>query len=364
MSRSTVNPSRATRRQLLRSLASLTALGSFAACGGGGNNGAQSASAALDAALALPVLQDADTSPSSGVFFGVFREAALSDVVNNASADLRRRPAAAMWFTRFGQAFPFPGQLVQYLAGQGMVAQITWEPWGAHDEPIALAAIVAGQWDSYIDSWGAAAAALDLPLMLRFGHEFNGNWYPWSLSANGQAGAGAIYAAAFRRVVTRMRAAGASKVQFVWCYNNQSTPTQSWNDPTTAYPGDDVVDWIGIDGYNFGTSQSWSRWTRFSDVFAQAVSLAGQIAPHKPVILAEMGCSETGGDKAAWITQMAADLTHMPSVRAITWFDTLKETSWQLTSSDASWLAAIEALHQPQFRSNAAALLAVAAASI
>lgn len=343
------------RRRVLRGLAGLGALGSFAACGGGGGGG-DNAPDALDAALAQPVLTDTNTSPTGGVFFGVFREAALTEFVPAATADLRRKPAAAMWFTRFGSNFPTTQ--IQYLAGQGLAAQVTWEPWGAHDEAIALADINAGNWDTYIDSWGAAAAALDLPFMLRFGHEFNGNWYPWSLAKNGQDGN--AYKAAFRRVVTRLRAAGAHKIRHVWCFNNESTPAQSWNDPRNAYPGDDVVDWIGIDGYNFGTSQTWSRWTSFRDVFRSAVEMASQIAPTKPVILAEMGCSETGGDKATWITQMATELAQMPSVRAFTWFDTMKETSWQLTSSDASWLAAIQLLHQPRIRGNAAALLAVA----
>jgi beta-mannanase len=195
--------------------------------------------------------------------------------------------------------------------------------------------------------------------MLRFGHEFNGNWYPWSLDRNGRLGS--AYVNAFRRVVTRLRAAGARRVQHVWCFNRDSQPAEPWNDPRAAYPGDDVVDWIGIDGYNFGTSQSWSRWTVFRDLFAHPVALANDLSPRKPIVLAEMGCSETGGDKAEWITRMAADFAQMPSVRAFTWFDIVKETSWSLTSSDASWLAAIHALRQPHIRGNGTALLAVAA---
>ena len=343
----------AARRRVLRSLAGLSALSSFAACGGTSPNGSQ----ALDEALALPVLVDNDTDPSSGVFFGIFREAALTDVVSEATADLRRKPAAAMWFTRFGSAFP--ESQIRFLAMQGMAAQVTWEPWGPHDQAISLADINAGRWDAYIDEWGAAAARLDLPFMLRFGHEFNGDWYPWSLAQNGRQGS--AYANAFRRVVTRLRAAGARRVQHVWCFNNDNKPAESWNDPRSAYPGDDVVDWIGIDGYNFGTSQSWSRWTAFRDIFAGSVALANGLSPSKPIVLAEMGCSETGGDKAAWITQMAADFARMPSVRAFTWFDIIKETSWSLTSSDASWLAAVRALREPHIRGNGAALLAVAA---
>lgn len=348
------------RRQLLRGLAGLGVWGGGLAASGGGQAWANTAAAdPLDDALAWPVRTDTNTNPSGGVFFGIFRETALTEFVPAAAADLRFKPAAAMWFTRFGSNFPTTQ--IQYLASQGMAAQVTWEPWDTHDEPIPLADINAGKWDAYIDSWGAAAAALNLPFMLRWGHEFNGNWYPWSLAKNGADTAAAkAYKLAFRRVVTRLRAAGASKIRHVWCFNNANTPNTSWNDPALAYPGDDVVDWIGIDGYNFGGSQSWSRWTSFQGVFSTAVALSTQISPKKPVILAELGCSETGGNKAAWIAEMAAELAKMPTVRAFTWFDTMKETSWQLTSSDASWLAAIQLLHQPMIRGNAAALLAVA----
>lgn len=341
------------RRRVLGTLAGLAAMPLTSACG---TTAGPEAPSPLDDALALPVLEDTSTSPTQGVFFGIFRENALTDVVSGAQADLRRKPAAVMWFTRFGSAFP-QSQL-QYLASQGIAAQVTWEPWGAHGEAITLAQIEAGQWDAYIDTWAQAAARQGLPFMLRFGHEFNGDWYPWCLVNNGSNGE--AYARVYRRVVARFKAAGAHKVQHVWCFNNASQPAAAWNDPRFAYPGDDVVDWIGIDGYNFGTSQSWSRWTSFSDVFSGALATAQAISPRKPVVLAEMGCSETGGDKAAWIARMAADLARMPSVRAFTWFDIVKETSWALTSSDASWHAAIQALRQPHIRGNGAALLSVA----
>lgn len=164
---------------------------------------------------------------------------------------------------------------------------------------------------------------------------------------------------AYRRVVQRFRQAGAHQVQWVWCFNNDSVPVTAWNDPRAAWPGDDCVDWIGIDGYNFGTSRNWSRWAGFEQVFASSVALARELAPGKPVILAELGCSETGGDKAAWIERMFSDLESMPTVRAFTWFDIVKETSWAFTSSDESWLAAVQGLRRASIRGSGRALLSV-----
>ncbi|RQP26511.1 glycoside hydrolase family 26 protein [Piscinibacter terrae] len=313
------------------------------------------APSALDKALKLPVLVDGSDDAAKGIFFGIFREDALPDVVATTQSDLRRQPAAAMWFTRFESAFP-ESQL-RFLAQRNIAAQVTWEPWGHGNKPITLADIVEGRWDAYIDTWAQAAAKLDLPFMLRFGHEFNGDWYPWCTVNNERQPE--LFVKAHRRVVQRFRDAGAHQVQWVWCFNNASAPAASWNDPRAAWPGDEFVDWIGIDGYNFGSSRSWSRWTSFADVFSDAVATARAISPDKPIVLAELGCSETGGDKAAWIARMFSDIESLPNVRAFTWFDTVKETSWSLTSSDESWLAAIQSLRRASIRGNGHALLSI-----
>ena len=73
-----------TRRCVLRGLAGLGALGSFAAC----STTTPDRNQALDTALALPVLADDNPDPSSGVFFGIFRENALTEVVKDAGVKL------------------------------------------------------------------------------------------------------------------------------------------------------------------------------------------------------------------------------------------------------------------------------------
>ena len=50
-----------------------------------------------------------------------------------------------------------------------------------------LANIINGQFDSYIDQWATDAKTLGLPIALRFNHEMNGYWYPWSEQANGNS---------------------------------------------------------------------------------------------------------------------------------------------------------------------------------
>jgi len=309
----------------------------------------------LDAALAKPVREDKGADRKDGVFFGIFRAGGLTEVAEEAPLDLRCKPASVMWFTRFGGNFP--ESEVSYLWSQGYVAQVTWEPMDWRGEEIPLQAVIDGKWDEYLDTYAQAAAKQNIPFMLRWGHEFNGDWYPWSLAKNGNTAA--QFAAAFRHIVDRFRKAGAHKVQFVWCYNNEGVPKSL--DPFDAYPGDDYVDWVGIDGYNFGRSQSWSKWSSFEQVFGAAYALAVKRAPGKPIVIGEMASSEVGGNKTEWLKEMFAVLPRYPQIRALTWFDINKETNWAVNSSDEVYLAFLQGLTKPYWRGNAEALIAVGA---
>jgi hypothetical protein len=85
--------------------------------------------------------------------------------------------------------------------------------------------------------------------IIRVGWEFNGGWYTWRAQSDAKAKA---YAAYFHQIVTAMRAVpGAENLKFDW------NPALMWNGYPfeDAWPGDDVVDYIGLDVYD----QSWVK---------------------------------------------------------------------------------------------------------
>jgi len=193
------------------------------------------------------------------VFFSIFREtgdhAALVDAV---ASDLKISPASILWFQAWAGSPDFPAGEVQRLWQKGVLPHITWEPW---DPSLAVAAtgqihlnnIIDGQWDAYIIKWAKAAKQTDAPLLLRWGHEMNGNWYPWAPAMNGNDPQ--LYIKAYRHVHDLFVAQGATKVLWVWCINVDSVPSETWNQPSALYPGDAYVDWIGLDGW--GTGVPW-----------------------------------------------------------------------------------------------------------
>jgi hypothetical protein len=164
-------------------------------------------------------------------------------------------------------------------------------------------------------------------VLIRFGHEMNGNWYGWS-------GNPTAYVEAWRHVVSVFRQVGASNVKWVWSPNvdNGSYPFAAY------FPGDSWVDYVGLDGYNWGTAGiGVNKWQSLAQVFTSSYEQITQLSS-KPVMITEMSSSEAGGDKASWITTgfLHTIPEHFPRVTAVIWFDRNQEEDWRIASSSAS----------------------------
>jgi beta-mannanase len=298
---------------------------------------------------ALTILaSNAGAADASTKYLGIFRETSPTQVPSGTVSRYGVTPASVQWFDSWATGNAFDAAAARTLWNQGIMPHFTWEPWNtalsvSDPNQIHLRDIVDGRWDSYIRARGAEFAAAGAPIMVRWGHEFNGNWYPWGIANNGSDPA--LYISAYRRVHDLVVAAGATNVQWVWCFNNNSTPDASYNDPARSYPGDAYVDWVAIDGYNWGQGPSWdpsgNHWTSFESMFATAYGRARAIAPRRPVMIAEVGSSEDGGNKAQWINDMSTVLRsgRYPDLKTILYFDQDKEERWSGTSSSSTQTA-------------------------
>src|SRR5262249_21209548 len=185
--------------------------------------------------------------------------------------------------------------------------------------PCALSKIIGGQYDSYLTQWAQAAKAWGHPFFIRLFHEFNGNWVPWNETVNGnQPGQ---FVATWRHIHDIFTAVGATNVSWVWSPNIEA-PTQT--DLPGLYPGDTYVDWLGIDGYNFGTcSHGGTSYPSFDQVFRSTYNKLASIAPAKPIMIAEVAAEECGGDKGAWINDMLTVQlpNNYPRVSAVVWWN-------------------------------------------
>lgn len=245
-----------------------------------------------------------------------------------------KRVGLVSYFQGFAHHPRFHRGGAEAISRRGAQPMITWEPWdhrcGTRQRSFALRRIVDGTYDAYLRCWATGMKAWEKPLWLRFGHEMNGDWYPWAEATNGNAPGD--YVEAWRHVHRAFRAVGATNVRWVWSPNvvyDGSTPLAG------LYPGDEYVDWVAVDGYNWGTSRADKRWRSFEAIFGPTLAQVAAIT-RRPLMLGEVASSEAGGDKASWIADFFAAMRRRPEIRAFVWFDHDKETDWRITSSETA----------------------------
>ena len=241
----------------------------------------------------------------------------------------------------------FPLVMANAVWDMGSVPLITWEPWltefdsrrhphlplrDARDSH-GLAGIASGAYDFYLDEWAQSAASFGRPVLVRFGHEMNDPYrYPWGPQNNTKE----EFIAAWRRVVTRFRAAGATNVIWVW------SPHVAYEYWELYYPGAGTVDWVATGVLNFGPIAQWSRWWTFDEIFGSKYPTLSGFG--KPVMVAEFGSLAVGGDRAAWYRDALEDLpSRYPAIRSLLFFETgadqtvtYQKVDWRLTTDSTS----------------------------
>ncbi len=306
--------------------------------------------AALAALLILP-----SSARAAPIALGVFVPGVFDDpgVISAYGREVGRQPAIVLSYKNWSIE-PFYEPELDSVWQRGAISMVTWEPQTAKGDGIPLPDIVSGRYDRYIRLSAEAAAAWGKPIMLRFAHEMNGGWYSWGLGVDGNTARD--YREAWHHVFWIFRNHGASNVKWVWSPNADAGGSHPL---AIFYPGDDFVDWVGIDGFCWGGSIGWPSFTSiFGSTYDRIVDLTS-----KPVLIAETAAGEEGGDKAAWIASaLEKEAPRFPHVRALAWFnDEDPRADFRVDSSPASLQAFRTAIASPRYSGTRATLLATPA---
>jgi hypothetical protein len=262
--------------------------------------------------------------------------------------------------------FDFPTAAMENVHNYGAIPFFNWasqatssDPAGATVMPdFQLADVINGTYDTYIRKFAETARNWGHSFFLRYDWEMNGNWFPWGETINGNNPG--EYVAAWRHVHDIFSAVGATNATWVWC--PYSEVDRHFASLAPLYPGDEYVDWTCMDGFNWGSNPTNPHtWKDFQDIFAPTYrKIVKQIAPSKPVVLAEMASTGAGRAKANWIQNMFKQLqTNFRRIRALIWFDQVdRGVNWPLETSPAATRAFAKGIHKHGFRSNGQAAVA------
>jgi hypothetical protein len=184
-----------------------------------------------------PPTQSPTPSAAPAAELGVFRGSGNRAGVQAFGAWLGRQPTFAIDFLPGWSGVDDPSWWVNSWGGRYQVVysiQLVPPSGGSLQEGAS------GAYNSHFAMLARKLVELgDADAILRLGWEFNGEWMRWNTGSDPAA-----YAAYWRQVVNTMRSIPGQRFKFDWCAAFGRAV------PDAAYPGDNYVDFIGLDVYD------------------------------------------------------------------------------------------------------------------
>ena len=218
-------------------------------------------------------------------------------------------PSVVEVYRQFGG--PFSWTLACTISRDGALPLIDLDP---ARQPVR--AIAAGRYDSYLRTYARQVARFGFPLAISFGHEMNGDWYPWG----GRNTSPADFIAAWRHIHQIFSRAGASNVTWVWTVAPRGARSSS---QAQWWPGDAYVDWVGLDAY----------YRKPTSTFGDIVGSMAQVRTftHKPVLITETAVAP-GPHTARQVISLFIGVASHPGLIGFVWFDQDRQERWRLES--------------------------------
>jgi glycosyl hydrolase family 26 len=213
---------------------------------------------------------------------------------------------------------PFQTSFAAAVAEHGAVPIVQMDP-----DNVSVAAIAAGQYDTYLVSYAKAVRAYGKPVILSFGHEMNGTWFSWGYTHASPA----AFVAAWRHIVDIFRAHGAENVTWMWTVNIIKTKNGHIPSPAPWWPGRSYVTWVGIDAYYL--QPSWQFVPIFGPTIVAVRELTGD-----PILIAETSASPAT-NQAAKIKDLFAGIRTY-GLLGFVWFNEIANSRDYLLTGPAA----------------------------
>jgi beta-mannanase len=283
--------------------------------------------------LSLPAIPTAPPSPSPGSTaspkLDAYKKACMGELphpfagiaVNNQIANhvgqFQHMTGARITVVEFYNPFPGPFQAGEAIQATkiGALPLVQLNP-----RKITMRDVVAGKYDSAIRSYALAVRTFSCVIILSFGHEMNGWWYPWGSPWTKPS----TFIAAWRHIHDIFAAEGVGNVIWSWDPSHQYAQFKAGKVASSAsewYPGSRYVDWVGLDGYlNPGQN--------FKEIFTRQLASIRSVAKSKPIYLAETGVAKNV-HQIRQIDDLFAGVNSY-HLTGLIWFDQNAKQKWEL----------------------------------
>lgn len=212
-----------------------------------------------------------------------------------------------------------PEKTIDSIYSNGSVPMITWEPWqnlfndnkSGTDKKV-FKKIAEGSYDQYLQRFCNQIIALNKPVYIRFAHEMDNPFYPWSQTGNNTD---EEFKAAWKYVYNFFLNNAAYNVIWVW---------NPWKAEAVEdyFPGAQYVDWIGVTNLNYGSQKSTQKWMSMEALYKpfhqNAVFRSGI-----PVMLAEMGSLAAAGRQKEWFDAAFRAKRKFPEIKGCIFFNSV-----------------------------------------
>ena len=214
-------------------------------------------------------------------------------------------------------------------AQRGGIVTMSWHPrnpltggdaWDVSSDQVVNVWLV--RMGDFLESLG------DIPVIFRPWHENSGSWFWWGARLCTEQEYKDLYRTTWNYLVKER-----GLTNLVWCYSPNSGITP--DEYMSRYPGDDIVDLMGLDHYEFlAPDGAEASGKRFAEELQRSLSIvqALGIGHGKLICLAETGL-ESIPDPTWWTKVLYPAIADYPIAYALTW----RNAHDQATHFYAAW---------------------------
>ena len=249
--------------------------------------------------------------PDSGIYhsafpdFGGTEDIVTAKRINDFETLVNKNIVWAYFSNNWYNNIQFPTTEVNTINAAGKIPFIRIMPRtnfdeGGPDPNYTMQKIIDGDFDTALTQWALDAKNTNIPLLVEFGTEVNGNWFPWNGQYNG-AGKTTGYGDpnlfdgaerfrdAYRHIIDICNSNRVNNITWFFHIDAYSEPNTDWNKIENYYPGDNYIDWLGVSAY--GPQESNEDYQEFSEILNDIYPSLSNLSD-KPIAVLEFGITE------------------------------------------------------------------------